>query len=195
MRKIIVFLMFIVFGLSLTACEENELAIQKSVAKIAIEAYLPLLDQNTLLVYDWDTLESIVEEAQDNIDSALDKAGVDSVFATAKTALDALILNEETNNTIKADFLEEYGYELVARYYGRYNDAFVFFIIDSNETEEPSSKIISIEGYEFSYNTLWTMLAWKDGVFYNLEETTVFDDEILTQTNVETIHNIHTNWN
>ncbi|MGI6710293.1 MAG: hypothetical protein ACOX4W_02495 [Bacilli bacterium] len=197
MKKLYLFFMFIVFALIFVGCEfseESKLALQKSTAEIAITLNLPPSDRNSNLVYDWDSLNQIVEDAKALLEDALTKEEIDNIVEEAKTAIEGYLLSDETKDLIKEKFLEEYEYELDARYYGRYKNAYVFFINKYTEEGPNEPKNATIQTYTFQHNADWLMIAWETDTFYNLEEAAVFEEGILTKDDVYRMYSIHHNW-
>ena len=74
------------------------------------------------------------------------------------------------------------------KFYGLYNGAAVFFVAG----DSCAIKTAIISGVEFSYSYGWTILVWKDGASYDLENTeALFNAGILTQRDIEQIGIIH----
>ena len=102
-------------------------------------------------------------------------------------------LNEELEMEIKQDYFQQYGFELnTSEFYGLYKGAAVFFIPGTSTVLTS----VTISGLKFSYTSSFEILVWKDGFFYNLQNIeTIFEEEILTQNDLKSIHIIHTRRN
>lgn len=98
-------------------------------------------------------------------------------------------LSTEQEAQIKQDYLQEFGTEFYHdRYYGLYNGAAVFFV----SGDAAVVKTVMISGLKFSYGYSWTILVWKDSIFYNLEDIeTIFEAGVLTQADLRKIAAIH----
>jgi len=186
----IVFLMIF----SLAACQNNELAQYKTAAKTNLETYTESKGQDNYTVENWAIIEGLVAEGKMAVDAAADKSGVDAAATVAKQAINAVLTKEEEmdealENRIKQDYLQEFGRGFwFDRFYGLYSGAAVFFI----PGDDTAIKTAIISGVEFSYSHGWTILVWKDGSFYDLEDIeNIFDAGILTQNDIERIGAIH----
>ena len=202
-KKILLFLIsaFMVFGL--VACDGiigNDLARYKTDAETALETYAEAKGHDNYTDENWSAISGIVADGKAEIKAAADKPAVDNVVDEAKDAINEIPpkteteLTEELKDRIKADYFKEFGHELffgeelLNKFYGLYNEAAVFFIVGAADW----NKVVTISGVEFGYKNSWTILVWKDGVFYDLEEIeTIFDAGVLTQKDLEKIGIIH----
>ena len=175
-----------------TGCDGFNLAEYKETAKATIQTYaLEKGLNNEYSEENWAKIESIVAQGESTVDAANNKPAVDTAVITAKLAIDEVEskLSEELRDQIKADYLNEFGHEFCFdRFYGLYKGAAVFFI----QGVQDWVKVVTISGIEFGHTNGWTILVWKDGVFYNLENIEpIFEAGILTQGDLEQIGIIH----
>lgn len=95
-------------------------------------------------------------------------------------------LSEEKTQEISAAYFNQYGDEFHSyRYYGEYNGCYVFFrsgIADATETK-------LIAGCYFYHTKLFNLYAYKDGVFYSLEEA--YEKGLITQKQVKKVMYVH----
>ena len=198
LKKLVVWGIALVMLFSLTglsACDNIELAQYKATAMTDLTDYAAAKGESNYSEENWAVIQQIVADGKETIDAAATKPAVNTARDKAKADIDAVSqsLTAELESRIKADFLQEFKYEFwFDRFYGLYNGAAVFFIEGITEAE----KTVTILGIEFSYNRGWTIIVWKDGVFYDLEDIEViFDAGILTQTNLERIGAVHAETN
>lgn len=194
-KKIICFGVILVMIFSLMGCNQgNKLEEYKASANTTIETYAQEKGQDNYTVENWAIIERLVAEGKMAVDAAADKSGVDAAATVAKQAINAVLTKEEEmdealENRIKQDYLQEFGRGFwFDRFYGLYSGAAVFFI----PGDDTAIKTAIISGVEFSYSHGWTILVWKDGSFYDLEDIeNIFDAGILTQNDIERIGAIH----
>ena len=199
-KKIVCMAVMVIMASSFLACEnlpngqDTGLADYKIAAKAALDVYAQDKGANNYSEENWVVIGELVATGKAAIEAAENKPAVDAAYNDAKTAIDAVIpeeLSEELESRIKADYLKEFGHEFCFdKFYGLYNGAAVFFIQGVTD----AVKVVTISGLVFSYHTGWTILVWKDGVFYNLENIeTIFDAGVLTQADLIKMAAIHAN--
>lgn len=152
------------------------------------------IKKNIYTVEDWEAITAILEQGKAAINATAGYGEIKSAFDTAIAAMDAVELTvaieEDIYNTIKQDYYEEYGKEFwFSRFYGFHNGAAVFFLLGMDNIE----KAITISGVELSfYNSDWTILVYKDGIFYDLEDIAViFNAGVLSQADLEAIGEVN----
>lgn len=93
---------------------------------------------------------------------------------------------EEINEAYKQINQSDFVY---SRYYGNYNEAYVFYI----EKDDLGFKTVNIGGYTFSGSSAWQIIIYHSHEFYNLEQ---FDQgelqEIIKLSDVKDIYHKHT---
>ncbi len=187
--------------LLISSCD-NTLQRNKDNAKTEIEQYA-LARQNNFDVDNWSIVCYIVEDGVNAISIAKNKPEIDTIVDDTKYDINLVPnksgqLSSELENLIKADYLKEFGHELVYgedsvnKFYGLYDGAAVFFL----EGDAMVIKTIKISGVEFSHHNDWRIIVWKESVFYNLEDIDlIFEKGILTQDDVEQIGLVHSTRN
>ena len=200
MKKKIIYLgiaLVMLFSLAgLTACNLTDLAAYKTTAKAELTTYADARCAELSCAEASAAIQQIAADGKDAIEAAATKSDVNIARDAAKADIDAVSqsFTAELESRIKADFLQEFGYELyfgdelLNKFYGLYNGSAVFFIAGV----DAAIKNATISGVSFRCNYSWTILVWKDGIFYDLEDIEViFDVGILTQSDLEQIGVAH----
>ncbi len=200
-KKIISFIVLSAMVFSLIACwqetplSSSELIEYKTKAKDTIETYAEEKMQEVEIAENLAVIEEIVTQAKTMVDEATTKSQIDKAVDSAVQAIDNVKerqlpkIDKELDKTIMQDYLTQFGRAfLYEKFYGIYDGAAVFFI----PGDDCRVKTVTISGVEFSYNYGWTILVWKDGKFYNLENyELILENSILTQKDIEEIGKVH----
>jgi hypothetical protein len=196
---VIAIALFGIFGL--TACDtDDSLTAYKTMKSTELQAYADAKGQDNYRAENWTLICNTVTDGKAAIEAAANKPAVDATINAAKEAIDEVIpeLSKELESRIKADYLQKFGHELyfgeqlLNKFYGLYNGAAIFFIAG----DDAVLKTVTISDLEFSYSYGWTIMLWKDGVFYDLENIEIiFDAGVLTQSDLIKIAAIHANTN
>ena len=147
-----------------------------------------------LQLEDWTAIKEIIEESCVAINAANSYDEMNTIVENAQQAMDAIeitiTIENQLLNKIKNDYMLQYDSSFAFyRFYGFYNGAAVFFLLD----QDNNAKEVNISGVYFSYfDSDWTILVYKEDMFYNLEDIdTLIEAGILTQADVEAIGDIH----
>ncbi len=206
-KKIISFIVLSAMVFSLIACwqetplSSSELIEYKTKAKDTIETYAEEKMQEVEIAENLAVIEEIVTQAKTMVDEASTKSQIDKSVDSAVQAIDNVckkdnlqmdekqILTKELLDKINQDYLSEYKRNFYYdHFYGIYSGAAAFFI----GGDDCVIKTVKISNVEFSYNYGWTILVWKDGKFYNLENyELILENSILTQKDIEEIGKVH----
>ncbi|MCL2522064.1 MAG: hypothetical protein FWE36_04300 [Erysipelotrichales bacterium] len=111
-----------------------------------------------------------------------------------KDELDLTTWNEALEERIRHDYFQQFGHESSwIVFYGMHNNGSVALFFPTGNL---AIKNVVISGVEFRHTTWWRILIWRSGSFYDLEDIDkIFDNNILTQSDIEEIGRIHSETN
>lgn len=201
MKRLLIVMFILLFGISLSACEKNDLNEYKLEAVYEIDNYLnnkrneELLNQEIIL----DT----ISKGKTEINEADDKDSVNNAVTNVKEIIDKLY-EEETLlvNQVKQSYLDGFIKRnradatledvVIKDYLGIYNGNFVAVFYDvKNSIFIDRLNPRYIDGMDFSYSEGYPILVFKNGVFYSL--TKVYRDGEITKDDLESIHKLYHN--
>lgn len=193
---VIVIMLFGIFGL--TACDNMNLSDYKTTKNQALQAYADAkCEANNYCTEGLAAISAAVTDGKAEIDKATSAVGVDTAYKKATDAIDEVAEEDaEVKIQIRKDYLERLddsslGLDdiYIFKFFGVYNDSYA--VIMAVHGLEPPSSIdeITVEGFEFSFNTGRHISIWKDGEFFSLQAA--YDEYLLTLENIEAIYNLY----
>ena len=196
-------------GFSFLACDGG-LAKYKAEAKTTIEAYAQSKGQIRYSTDNWDAIKEFVATGKIAVDTATDKAGVETAVNSAKQAIDAIPqtwpageLDGTLINKIRQDYLETFdenyisqnGYTIdnviFARYCGTYNGYVIVTMGLYTGMSRPGFQNLTIAGFDFFLPGDYSYLMWKDGQFNSWLDA--YERGILSQDDISNIHQYYGN--
>ncbi len=176
----------------------------KQVAKTIIDVYA---EERVTFYNDegWSLVTTSVNNGKTLIDAAETESEVEVIVANVKKEIDDVEpkwyaeIRGELEGSIKNDYYQKYHQDLdyhhkgKSKIYGIHNGAPVFFI----SIPWDACKCSVIAGVKFEFIQQWHLRVWKEGIFYDLETEleVIFNERILTQTDIEYIGYIHNKTN
>lgn len=201
MKRLLIVMFILLFGISLSACEKNDLNEYKLEAVYEIDNYLnnkrneELLNQEIIL----DT----ISKGKTEINEADDKDSVNNAVTNVKEIIDKLY-EEETLlvNQVKQSYLD--GFIKINRadatledvvikdYLGIYNGNFVAVLYDKNNSIFKDVSIsYKIAYLDFSYSYGYPIFVWKNGECSLLHEA--YEQGEITNRNLRDIYYLYHN--
>ena len=167
----------------------SEITIKKEEAIKYINSHY---DNIKLFSFDNEIYQELVANKISEIEESKTLDEINSIITEFKFEIKELCLEEDINNLIKEKSQEIEYLRYAIRCYGIYNDAIVFFIVDSFD-------VISEEelcGYTFYYSSACEYKVYYNGEIYDLffDWNILKEKNILTEENIKNIHYYHTNW-
>jgi len=104
-----------------------------------------------------------------------------------------LSINAELELSIRQDFAEQHDIRVddvfVSFYYGTYYETSIILMGSTEFVGGDTVTTVTISGIEFVFPTTVVFSAWRDGIFYSVQQA--YDNDWLTRPMLRTIQEIH----